>query len=410
MKLFFKTPRGLEFSIEVDPWDTVLVMKQKIEMTQGIPVSKQLIFFKSKLLLKDDQTLQQRGIVEKSRFEFLFTRFYRPYQNIYRAFQRTTQSSLPSNSIRLPSNSIIRPILNIQDSPTTMITNHQDANVMLRRNNDQVLHNQNEQSPLPSNSLEEFFLAAKAISNIQDSSVMQMLHQIEQSSNSIQGSNIASHWPVTTTSMSQMISNIQDSTLMDNHQVLPQIGQSSSVTSISIGGVIYDEDHPLTIENFSNIRSYWPEESPGSNTNQVLFQTEQSPPSNSTGQRINDQDLPVRVGSSNQVVQTGQSQPSNSIKEVINIPDSPVRRKMRVMMLPYSRENKPVRKFALEVNASEKVEVLRRELEKIQQLNLPEEGYIFIHKQRIMDDDQSFIRNGVAQGDTIEIFPGSINT
>ncbi|CAA7047076.1 unnamed protein product [Microthlaspi erraticum] len=159
---------------------------------------------------------------------------------------------------------------------------------------------------------------------------------------------------------------------------------------------MYGEDKPLSAEYFANIQSFLPEstfEDIFSNKNQVL-------PSHSTQQRIN--------------TQTEKSPP------VIDITDSPEKvrsakkpaQKMRVMVLPFSRAKKAVNTFPVDVNASENVEELRKELEKIHQqrseeLNLPEEGYFFIHKQRVLDDDQSFRWNCVAHGDTIEIFPGS---
>ncbi|KAF8116480.1 hypothetical protein N665_0017s0037 [Sinapis alba] len=140
------------------------------------------------------------------------------------------------------------------------------------------------------------------------------------------------------------------------------------------------------------------------NTEQV-FQTEQPlVPSNSTEQR------------SNQVVQT---EKSPLMKEVINVPDSPVKvrkfrkppQRLRVMVLPHSPDNEPVSKVPVSVMANENVEELRKKLEKIRERNelkLPEKGYFFIHKQNVLDDERSFLWNGVAHGDTIEIFPGYV--
>ncbi|GLT72753.1 hypothetical protein SLA2020_446590 [Shorea laevis] len=69
------------------------------------------------------------------------------------------------------------------------------------------------------------------------------------------------------------------------------------------------------------------------------------------------------------------------------------------------------RKITVEMNASDNVEELRKELRKLQRtqlLPLPSEGFFFIHKQNVMDDNQSFQWHHVAQGDTIEIFNGTI--
>ncbi|XP_044460479.1 polyubiquitin 8-like [Mangifera indica] len=71
------------------------------------------------------------------------------------------------------------------------------------------------------------------------------------------------------------------------------------------------------------------------------------------------------------------------------------------------------KKIPVEVNASDKVEELRKELEKLQErfhFQLPEDGYFFIHKQTVMDDDMSFWWHLVRSGDTIEIFPGRVSS
>ncbi|KAI9124131.1 hypothetical protein K1719_005431 [Acacia pycnantha] len=81
-------------------------------------------------------------------------------------------------------------------------------------------------------------------------------------------------------------------------------------------------------------------------------------------------------------------------------------RKLRVMVL-----TKCGKKIPMEVNPSDKVGELRKELQKLNQrdqLPLPSEGYFFIFGQNVMDDDQSFRWHQVAQGDTIEIFRGSL--
>ncbi|PON39439.1 Ubiquitin domain containing protein [Parasponia andersonii] len=69
------------------------------------------------------------------------------------------------------------------------------------------------------------------------------------------------------------------------------------------------------------------------------------------------------------------------------------------------------RKIQVEVNASDNVGELRKELQKLHQrlhFHLPPDGYFFIYKQNVMDDDKSFRWHHVTQGDTIEIFNGSV--
>nr|GMC98948.1 ubiquitin-like protein-NEDD8-like protein RUB3 [Ipomoea batatas] len=69
------------------------------------------------------------------------------------------------------------------------------------------------------------------------------------------------------------------------------------------------------------------------------------------------------------------------------------------------------KKIPMEMNPSENVGELRKELERLKeqwQLELPDDGYFFIYKQNVMDDDRSFRWHNVGQGDTIEIFNGSV--
>ncbi|KAL2323081.1 hypothetical protein Fmac_027460 [Flemingia macrophylla] len=82
--------------------------------------------------------------------------------------------------------------------------------------------------------------------------------------------------------------------------------------------------------------------------------------------------------------------------------------RLKLMVLPKSG----TKKVPVEVNACDNVGELRKELQKLQQrlqFHLPQDGYFFIYKQNVMDDDRSFRWHHVAQGDTIEIFNGSVS-
>lgn len=81
-------------------------------------------------------------------------------------------------------------------------------------------------------------------------------------------------------------------------------------------------------------------------------------------------------------------------------------KKLKLMVLPKSGTKVPV-----EVNVMDNVGELRKELQRMQQhhqFNLPQDGYFFIYKQNVMEDDMSFRWHHVVQGDTIEIFNGSV--
>ncbi|KAE8670584.1 cysteine-rich PDZ-binding protein-like [Hibiscus syriacus] len=82
-------------------------------------------------------------------------------------------------------------------------------------------------------------------------------------------------------------------------------------------------------------------------------------------------------------------------------------KKLKLLVLPKTG----TKKIPVEMNATDKVGELRKELQKLHQrlhFHLPQDGYFFIYKQNVMDDDRSFRWHQVAQGDTIEIFNGSV--
>ncbi|XP_017641366.1 ubiquitin domain-containing protein 7SL RNA1-like isoform X2 [Gossypium arboreum] len=88
-----------------------------------------------------------------------------------------------------------------------------------------------------------------------------------------------------------------------------------------------------------------------------------------------------------------------------DVNDNP--KKLKLLVLPKCG----TKKIPVEVNATDNVSELRKELQKLHQrlqFHLPQEGYFFIYKQNVMDDDRSFRWHQVGQGDTIEIFNGSV--
>lgn len=78
-------------------------------------------------------------------------------------------------------------------------------------------------------------------------------------------------------------------------------------------------------------------------------------------------------------------------------------KKLRIMVLMKCG----TKKIPIEVHPSDNVGKLKKELQKLE-LELPQEGYFFIYRQNVMDDDRSFRWHHVCQGDTIEIFNGSV--
>ncbi|CAA7047080.1 unnamed protein product [Microthlaspi erraticum] len=343
---------GSTFSIDADTKETVSGVKRKIEMSQGIPIVK-----KSRLHLfvpHNDQVLHQ-----------------------------TEQSPVPSKS-------------------STEISNIEDSTLIARSDNDgdQVL-NQTVEPPLTSDEMDEILswplLTAEDCRNVQEtwrrSSNNQDLLQRETSPPSNLNGEFAygDDRPLS----AEEIRILQEDV---NVQDLLQ-GEPSPPSNLVRDHFMYGDDRPLlaqeirilqgnvNVQDSSRSKTYY----------QDLLLWESSPPSNSTEERINTRDETVNVGSSNPPV-----------KMIRRAPKYP--RKMRVMILPCSHESKAVEKFPVYVNAFENVEELRKDLEELQErseLNLPEKGYFFILKQRVLEEDQSFWGNNVVPGDTIEIFSGS---
>ncbi|KAI3986618.1 hypothetical protein MKX01_014156 [Papaver californicum] len=74
--------------------------------------------------------------------------------------------------------------------------------------------------------------------------------------------------------------------------------------------------------------------------------------------------------------------------------------------------NKRLKLMVLPKCGTQKVRELKKELQKLNQrgvqFNLPSDGYFFIYNQNVMDEDRSFKSHELRQGDTIEIFNGSV--
>ena len=82
--------------------------------------------------------------------------------------------------------------------------------------------------------------------------------------------------------------------------------------------------------------------------------------------------------------------------------------KLKVMVQPKFGNSK----IPMEVNPTDNVGKLKKELQKLQKrlhFHLPLEGFFFIYDRDVMGEDRSFSWHGVAHGDTIEIFNGSVS-
>lgn len=65
-------------------------------------------------------------------------------------------------------------------------------------------------------------------------------------------------------------------------------------------------------------------------------------------------------------------------------------------------------KMNIHVNGLNTLRELREKLDTIRTFPLPRDGYFFIHKQQVMDEDHTFRWHLVNDGDIIEVFPGKV--
>ncbi|KFK30896.1 hypothetical protein AALP_AA6G040000 [Arabis alpina] len=403
MKVFVKVNYSDKFPIEVGLMDTVFNIKETIGMHLGYSVSEHLLLFNGKLLTEEHLNAQQCKIHDKSVVEILFNLRLEPLP--YKAQVLLEYQKQQSSQVKP-----------IQDS-RERIFNYQDSTM---RNDDQVVHQTEafprflgtqDRSVMESCSnydqvvprTEQFQASSNLINEVLDQgwSLMasrsndgQVFHQTEESLKwpklkSVQEFHEFLDLPLETSENSSIQDLPLETSENSSIQDLPDemfVTKQSPIPLNSSGDVWFDKDWDLKDDDFMDIQSYSSEITEEINP---MFQTKQSPV------------------------------PSNAGKEIINIPDSPVRRsnyrpqqKIRVMIWPFFRhrdENQPERKFPVYVNASENVKELRKELVKIQGLKLPEDGYFFISQRGdLVHDDQSFLCNGIRDGDTLEIFQGQV--
>ena len=71
MIVYVRTPQGDKLTYEVDPADTILDMKHRVEGSKGIPVNHQRMAFKGRPLTNDKASLDSKGIKHKGNFSYL---------------------------------------------------------------------------------------------------------------------------------------------------------------------------------------------------------------------------------------------------------------------------------------------------------------------------------------------------
>ncbi|XP_013624090.1 PREDICTED: uncharacterized protein LOC106330080 [Brassica oleracea var. oleracea] len=413
MKVFVGTVFGSTFSFDLDPRNKVFDIKKSIENSQGIPVSMQTLYFNGVKLVVDHYQLRVYRIVNNSRLILLLRDDHVNNQMLHQspyAIQGFVPSMGRSSYDQVPPSHASASFLN------------QDPRKMARSN--QVLP--------PSHASEAFF--NQDLRMMQRSN--QVLHQTQIS-------------PVPPSHASASFFNQDPRTMARSNQV-PPLSHASEAFYNQDRLVSNDRLFPEMLQDISLKQGFWPgmttfgdnnkiQESLRRNKmNQDFLQKEPYLPSNTYGAIANenhmfrtdksstfgdfsfgdyrhiltDSNWPAstfdEIINKNQVFETEHSSVKSisteeSSSQVFQTKKSPQPPKLTLIMTQY---DKPGSKFLVDVNESDNVEELKKELEYL--LDLHAEGYFLLHKERVLDDDKSFSMNRVANGDTIEIFPGPV--
>ncbi|KAL1209336.1 Ubiquitin domain-containing protein 7SL RNA2 [Cardamine amara subsp. amara] len=454
--------------IEVDNSDTVLAIKEKIKRCLRVHVSNQFLYFNDKFLFHNNVHAAHLKIGPNSHLQlYVPPNRNHPIHKLHQTNQSPAPSNSTQQIIqwteKMPSFRNNTQVLQTEQSPvslrpkTTQKTSHvQDSPVMVRTNQEQPLTTEDAkvfetvQSPETSDYFKELNIpdlsavmnmpsfrpeTTQKISHVQDSPVMvrsnnnqeqppwptkEIITRVRRNNNESlslseneESLGIQDYFPtVKSPEASDYFKelNIPDlSSVMNMPSLRPEITQNISHAQDS-------PEQPWPTEEIRWVQSLW-----STRTNEIVNGQDSSVMvrrNNNESRSLSDnevlrgsQDYFPSVTVGNQVFQTVESQEeSDFFNEIINIPYSPAKKKIKTsprkltLMVKPSEES---RKIPVEVNESDNIKELKKELFRMQErgeLNLPQEGFFLMHDLTILDEDVSFKKNRLTQGDTIEIF------
>ncbi|EOA20934.1 hypothetical protein CARUB_v10001265mg [Capsella rubella] len=355
MKFLVEVQSGSSFEIEVDYKDTMLEVKQKIEKSHRIPVCKQTLLFDG-VVLQDDLVIEQYQIFHGSRLQL----FVSPDNN------QTEQSPPPSSS-----------------------TDH----IIDGHDQDSTVTVQTEQSPSSTST-------QNVINPHQDSSVTVQTDQ-SPSSNSVEDSSekerIRKKRIVVYVSLYS-----RESKAAKGVPVAVNVKMNDNVKELRDELVKVEERGELNLPQGTYFLTH---------KNRVLNENESFWVAGvDHGDRIEILPTHLTRGSVAEMITNTQD---SSEKERIR------KKRIVVYVVPYSGESEAAKGVPVAVNMkmNDNVKELRNELVKIEEkgeLNLPQDGYILVHKNQLLNENLSFWVAGVDHGNTIVILPrhltrGSLN-
>ncbi|KAG7619555.1 Ubiquitin domain [Arabidopsis suecica] len=342
MKFLVEILGGSSFEIEVERTDTLLVVKQKIEKSQRVPVSKQTLIVDGIFILREDLNLDQCQIFHDSQIQLEVSPDVNPIHNDDDQMPQTEQSTqAPWISVEeyfagqdWPlTEEEIRKIYSYRPETTQDISKIQDAH-------------QTEESP-PSNSVKETV-------NIQDSSV-----KFASKNNNDQ---VPPTKQFPQSNLVKKITNGKKRVRQMLVYVSPYPGMNEVPTNILVQVKVTDE-----VKTLRGLMKLPQEGYIFTHNNQVLNE-DQSYECNSVKpldtivivpRRVIQETSKIQDSSVTvQVPQMEQSPASNSVKEITD-----PKKKIKVYVVAASSECKGLKRFIeVDVNSTDQVKILRTEL------------------------------------------------
>ncbi|XP_010467656.1 PREDICTED: uncharacterized protein LOC104747675 [Camelina sativa] len=387
MKFLVEILSGSSFEIEVDYKDTLLEVKQKIEKSQRIPVSKQTLIVDGVVILREDLNVQQCQIVHDSLLQLDVSSDENPNDN--------GDDQIPQ--IEQPPEPWI-PVEEYFEGQGWPLTSEEIKKIYSYRsetsqeiNTNQMLH-QTKQSELSDSvnetvNIQDSYVSKNSNNNNNNNSVVGQVPPTKQflQSNSVKEITKIQNSPVKKRMVvfvslypgeckPGIVANVNPTDAVK--KLREEIVQRGDIQKLHQDGYFFTHKKQVLNED----QSY---EWNGVKDADTIVLVPRY-----VIQHISKiQDSTVRV----QLPQTKQS-PAAYLNVVVP------KKKIKVVVLPSSDECKSAKnKIEVDVNLTDQVKILRNVLAESQSrgdLNLPQQGYYFARAQKVMNEEESFDSNG----------------
>ncbi|XP_019087504.1 PREDICTED: uncharacterized protein LOC104724299 [Camelina sativa] len=391
---------GSSFEIEVDTKDTLLEVKQKIEKSQGFPVSRQTLIVDGIVILREDLNVKQCGIVHDSLLQLDVSSDKNPNHNGDDSQMPQTEPSPAAPWI---------PVEEYFERQGWPLTSEEIKKIYSYRsetsqeiNKNQMLH-QTKQSEL-SNSVNETV-------NIQDSYVSKNSNnnnnngQVPPTKQSLQSNSV------------KEITKIQNSPVKVRKRMVVFVSLYPGECKPEIVANVNPTDavkklREEIVQRSSDIQKLPKDDGYFFTHKKRVLNEDLSYEWNG----VKDADTILMVPR-DVAQQTSKIQDSHVTVQLPQTKQSPAayfnfvpKKKIKVFVLPSSDECKGAKnRIEVDVNLTDHVKILRNVLAESQRrgdVNLPQQGYYFEREQKVMNEDESFASNGfTGPADVVWMFP-----